>query len=48
LETHTVFGNDASVSEEKKPLDKRILMSEEAIEYLTNPDLFNIVMNNNY
>lgn len=48
LETHTVFGNETKVTDDKKPLTKRILMSDEAVEYLTNPDLFNIVMNNNY
>lgn len=48
LQTHTVFGAESDTTESKEPLAEKIEISAEAIEYLTNPDLFNQIMNNNY
>ena len=48
LDSHTVFGAEVDTTEKKEPLSEKIEISAEAIEYLTNPDLFQQIMSNGY
>lgn len=48
LSTHTTFANERDSKLPKMPLEEHIPISDEVIEYLTNMDLFRIVMNNQY
>jgi hypothetical protein len=48
LPTHTVFANEKDATEPKKPLDQRFTLTEQAVEYLSNPDLFNIIVSSGY
>ena len=48
LDSHTVFGAEADATEAKQPLSEKIEISAEAIEFLTNPDLFQQIMSNGY
>lgn len=48
METHTLFRVADDYKAPKEILKEKILISDEAIEFLTNLDLFNIVMSNDY
>lgn len=45
--THTVFINETK-NDQIMPLQTIVQISDEAISYLTNPDLFNQIMSNGY
>jgi hypothetical protein len=48
LSTHILFSDELDSKAPKKPLAKKVKISQEAIDFLTNKDLFNIVIENNY
>ena len=48
LPTHTVFGDEKDSQAPKVPLLQTFQLSEEEIEYLTNPDLFNLIVQSGY
>jgi len=48
IQTHTVFSDETNSILPKMPLSTKIKIQNDAISYLTNPDLFNIIMNNSY
>jgi hypothetical protein len=44
LETHTIFADEQDSKKPKQPLEKKIKISDEAIEFLMNDTLFRSVM----
>jgi hypothetical protein len=48
LPTHTLFDDEDDSKKEKKPLKAQFALSDEAIEYVTNPDLFSMIIQNGY
>lgn len=48
LSTHVLFSDEQDTKAPKQILAKKIQISQEAIDFLTNKDLFNIVIEHNY
>ncbi len=48
LPTHTVFGDEKDSNAPKMPLLQTFILTEQEIEYLSNPDLFNLIVQNGY
>lgn len=48
LETFALFANDEKTTDPKKKLDTRVLISDEAYKYFTNPDLVSFIMQYNF
>lgn len=48
LQTHILFADELDSKVPKKPLEKKFKISDEAIQFLTNQDLFNIVIEQGY
>jgi len=48
LSTHVLFGDELDSKAPKQILPKKIQISQEAIDFLSNSDLFNIVIEHNY
>ena len=46
--TFQVYRNEKDIEQPKTPLKDQLLISEQALEYFTNPDFINIVMYNSY